>query len=184
MGMTVIEVEAILDGMLPIGRLAAQMRLADGVTADPEQLERLRLRLGAAVDAVERRLGRMLIARTVTLAGTSAGGRQVMVPIHPVTTVTSVSVRRGGVEVPLDVVSIEPMADRCAVLLSMPVRPDEALRVSVIAGYGEWTAIPPAMGQAVLLMAEALDAGEGPALVPMAETLLAPYRPVRIGRTV
>ena len=182
MGMTVIEVDAVADAMLPVGPLVAQMRLADGVTTDPEQLERLRSRLRAAIDLVERRLGRILLARKVTFAGSGPGGRRVSVPTQPVADDVVVTVRRGGSDMAIDVLALERGADGAVVVLASPVRTDEAFRVVLTAGAEAWPDVSAGIAQAILLTAEALDAGEGEALVPMVETLLAPYRVVRIGR--
>lgn len=182
MAMTVIEVGAISDERLPLGQLAAQMRLADGVIGDPEQGLRLRSRLRAAIDLAERRLGKILLLRDVILDGPVEGGRRIRLPVAPVAGIVDAAVIRGGIETPLGAVSIEAAGEGAVAVLSVPVGVDETVRMTVTAGFGDWAAIPEGVAQAVLLIAEALDAGEGPALVPMAETLLAPYRAVRIGR--
>lgn len=181
MAMTVIETATIADGALPVDRLAGQMRLADGVTTDSEQSTRLRLRLRAAIDMIERKIGRVLLSRSVTVGGTTADGRRLSLPIGPVSSVLDAWVDRGGVNVDLPGSTIEQSSHRAVVVLALPVRQDEFVRLTLSAGYGDWPDLPDGLSQAVLLTAEALDGGAGDVLTPMALALLAPYRDVRIG---
>ena len=181
MAVTVIEKGDVSDEALPIGELAAQMRLADGVTQDPEQSMRLRTRLRAAIDAIERRIDIVLLARTLTIAGQCEDMRRVRMPVRPVTRAVVASVRRDGLDVALAPISIENGRAEPWAVLSMPVRPSEWVELVVEAGHSDWAAVPGSLRQAVLLTAEALDAGEGEILTPMIATLLAPYRLVRIG---
>lgn len=182
MALTVIEMGEVPDEALPVGELAAQMRLADGATDDPAQAPRLRSRLRAAIDEAERRTGKVLVMRRAVLVGYSSDARRVSLPISPVGRVMDATVQRGGADVVLGGVDVEAGTYRPAAVLADPVRDTEFLTLTVEAGYGAWEAVPPGIRQAVLLIAEALDAGEGEVLTPMAATLLAPHRLVRIGR--
>ncbi len=182
MAMTVIDSEGIADGALPVAELAAQMRLADGFDVVPGLAARLRLRLRAAIGTVERRLGKAVIGREFTLAGPAQGGRRVVLPIAPVTGVVGVSVTRDGVPVLLGQAVVEEDCDHPVIVLPQSVGQGEWLRLTVQAGYGPWEAVPVDLRQAVLLTAEALDAGEGYGLGEAAQALLAPFRSVRIGR--
>lgn len=181
MAMTVMDSQGIADEMLPVEDLAAQMRLADGYDDVPGLSARLRLRLRAAIGTVERRLGKALIGREFVLSGIAGGGRRVVLPIAPVDAVVSVSVTRGGVSVALGGASVTPGPVHPVAVLRQDVREGEGLRITVRAGFGPWTAVPSDLQQAVLLTAEALDAGEGHGLGETAQALLAPFRTVRIG---
>lgn len=182
MAMIVTDSGGIADELLPVAELAVQMRLADGVVAAPDQAERLRLRLRAAMDIVERRIARVLIERDVTLTGTVEDGRRVRLPIAPVSAFLAGTVRRGGVDLSFGAGSIEADGHRTVAILPVSVRSEETVRLTLRAGYGAWAAIPDALRQAVLLTAEALDAGEGPGVVATVDTLLSPFRVIRLGR--
>lgn len=183
MAMTVIDSQGIADEMLPVEQLAAQMRLADGVDEVPGLAARLRLRLRAAIGTVERRLGKAVIGREFVLSGMAQGGRRVVLPIAPVDEVVGVSVTRDGVPIDLGTATVEPDTDCPVVVLPYPVGQGEWLRITVRAGFGPWNAVPDDLQQAVLLTAEALDAGEGHGLSEAAAALLAPFRTIRIGGT-
>lgn len=182
MAVSVIEKGEVSDGALPVGELVAQMRLADGVTNDPEQAARLRARLRAAIDAVERRTGMIILARTVTLAGQAEDARRIRLPVRPVIRTVVATVKRDGIEMALGPVGLEPGGDQAVAILSAPVRDAEYLSLVCEAGHASWMAVPASLRQAILLVAEALDAGEGVVLTPVAESLLAAFRDVRIGR--
>ena len=184
MPMTVIDSQGIPDESLPIVELAAQMRLADSYETVPGQEARLRLRLRASIGAVERRIGKAIIRREFILAGEVKAGTRIQLPIAPVDAIVSVSAARAGALFSLGNARIEPDAHRPVAVMKQAVIDGEWVRMTVKAGFGTWVEVPEALRQAVLLMAEALDAGEGPGLVPMAETLIAPFRSIRIGSTV
>ena len=183
MAFTVIETGTISDGDLPVDRLAAQMRLADGVADDPEQAKRLRLRLRAAIDLIERRIGRVLLSRSVTLGGRSTGQRRIELPIAPVSAVTAMSLHRAGGDVAHTLPRIEAAADRPVAILAQPIRAEEYIVMTVTAGVDAWDLVPHGLSQAVLLLAEALDAGDREILTPMVRSLLRPFERMRIGGT-
>lgn len=178
MVLMVLETEALADGALPVQQLAANMRLADGYAAVPGQEERLRLRLRAAIGAIERRLGRVLIDREVVLTG-SGGSDRIAVPVRPVNSLVLVEEIGAGPWSAVAGARLEE--DATGVALVLPGAPSDAsrLRVVVRAGYGAWDDVPSELGQAVLGWAEALDLGEPvPAEV---ERLLGPWRLLRLG---
>ncbi|WP_299818571.1 hypothetical protein [uncultured Jannaschia sp.] len=183
MSMTVIDSQGIADESLPVAELAAQMRLADQYETVSGQASRLRLRIRAAIGAVERRLGKVLIRREFTLAGEVGGGMRIPLPIAPVESIITVSAARAGVLFALGEARVLADAHRPVALMNRPVNDGEWVRMTVQAGYGDWPDIPEALRQAVLLMAEVLDAGAGPGLIPLAETLVAPFRDIRVGGT-
>ncbi len=76
---------------------------------------------------------------------------------------------------------IEPDGHQPVAVMKHAINEGEWVRMTVHAGFGDWPDVPDALRQAVLLMAEALDAGDGPGLVPMAEALVAPFRNIRVG---
>ena len=181
MALLLIEIDEVPDAALPLAELAAQMRLADGTIDDPAQAARLRARLRAAIDDVERRTGRALARRTAVLAGAAGDARRIALPVTPVARIVEARVRRGAADVPLGAVALETGVAGTVALLGEPVGEAELVTLVLEVGPDGWAAVPPGLRQAVLLIAEALDAGEGPALTPMAERLLAAHRPVRIG---
>lgn len=181
MAITAIDMGEIADVALPVEELAVQMRLADGVLDDPVQSARLLARLRAAVDEVERRTGLLLFARQMTLAGSTPGARRVRLPVRPVAEVVDAFVLRAGSRVSVGPVTMEEGPAEALVVLAQPVRDTEHLMLDVVAGYESWGAVPASLRQAVLLIAEALDAGDGEILSPMAASLLAPFRRLRIG---
>ncbi|MCK0166893.1 hypothetical protein MWU52_04945 [Jannaschia sp. S6380] len=179
--MTVIDSEGIADEMLPLAELAAQMRLADGFEVVPGQADRLRLRLRAGIEAVERRLGRALIAREFLLSGEVLGGRRVPLPIAPVEAVLSAAISRAGALFALDAATVEAGARGTEAVLARAVSDGEVLQLRVRAGYGVWSDVPGPLRQAALLLAEALDMGGDAEARRMAEAMMAPFRPLRIG---
>lgn len=182
MTMTVIETERVADVALPVMQLAVQMRLADGVAASPDQAERLRLRLRAALDAVERDTGRILLARTITLGITRGGQMALLLPFAPVGPQAGVSVERAGVQVDLGPTRVEADAHRPRLELPQGVAIDETVRVTVQAGFGTWDQVPDGLRQAVLLTAEMFDVGGAAELQPVIDALLKPFRSIRLGR--
>ncbi|WP_299651730.1 hypothetical protein [uncultured Jannaschia sp.] len=181
MPMTVVDSQGIAEESLPVSELVAQLRLADQYESVPGQEARLKLRLRSAIGAVERRLGKVLIRREFILAGEVKGGTRIVLPIAPVDSVISVSASRAGALFSLGEAMIEPDGHQPVAVMKHAINEGEWVRMTVHAGFGDWPDVPDALRQAVLLMAEALDAGDGPGLVPMAEALVAPFRNIRVG---
>lgn len=181
MVLMVLETEALQDSALPVAQLAAQMRLPEGYDAVPGQDVRLRLRLRAAIVALERRLGKILLAREVVMCGACDGDRRVALPIAPVTSLNTVEIVRDGRVTDVSGARIEEDAQRPWLVLPHSLPGDAKLRVAVRAGWADWVAVPEALAQAVLMSAEALDVGETPTSSAMVEGLIAPWRVRRIG---
>ncbi|SFI38637.1 head-tail connector protein [Jannaschia pohangensis] len=180
MAIRVQDGQAIADEALPLAELAAQMRLPDGFESVPGMAERLRLRLRSAIAAVERRLGKALIAREFTLIGVSEGGQKVSLPIAPVEAVLSSEADHSGTTETLGAASVDDDGYRPVAKLARSVARGDRLTLVVQAGYGPWTAVPPDLRQAVLLVADAMETDHGK--VPeAAEALLAPHRLLRLG---
>lgn len=175
MAMTVQGSDRIPDEALPVAQLAARMRLADGYEAIPGEGDRLRLLLAAAIATVERRSGRVTIARDVTVAGERGEGRRIALPVAPVQMLRVIEMAGGGGPVTVG----GTLDTQGGIVLSDGVRQGVPLRIVVRAGYGDWEMVPGELRQAVLMLAEALDTGEpvGAAV----DALIAPFRNVRIG---
>ncbi|UWQ16990.1 hypothetical protein [Jannaschia sp. M317] len=180
MVLMVHETEALADGVLPVAELAAQMRLPEGYAAVPGQDARLQLRLRAAITFLERRLGRILLARDVVLAGV-VNATRVTLPVAPVSAIVSVQELRPDAPVMLDGARLEVTGQGADLILPGSRIPGGPLRVTVLAGWADWDAVPGALAQAVLSTAEALDEGSGPILTQAVEALIAPWKSVRLG---
>ncbi|MGB3406877.1 MAG: hypothetical protein WBA67_05225 [Jannaschia sp.] len=181
MVLMVLETEALADEALPLAQLAAHMRLAEGYAAIPGQDERLRQRLRAAIATLERRLGKILIAREVVLTGTIGDALKIGLPIAPVQAVVRVDVLHGGVATPLEGVRIEQGGVSPCLVLPRRVPSGASVHATLLAGWGAWEAIPEPLAEAVLLTAEALDAGEDTVVGAMVASLIAPFRLRRLG---
>lgn len=180
MVLMVLETEALSDAALPVAQLAAQMRLPEGYDADPGRDARLQGRLRAAVVSLERRLGKILLSREVVLSGVASGRDRLPLPVAPIQSLVSVNEFRDGV--PSAVLGGRVDEDYQTPVLILPqcTSLGARLEVTVLAGWGDWSAVPDALAQAVLLLAETLDTGEDPAAVQVIERLIAPWRVRRI----
>ena len=181
MVLMVRETEALADAVLPVAQLAAQMRLAEGYAAVPGQDERLRQSLRAAIALLERRLGVVLASRSVMLSGPGADSDAIGLPVSPVSAVTGAQILRHGTVTLLDGVRIEERAGVVTAFLPQRVSSEATLQLTVSAGWSGWEAIPEPLAQAVLILAAALDEGDGSAAAPMVETLIGPWKRRRIG---
>jgi len=180
MAMKLQRSEGIADEALPVAQLAAQMRLAETYDIVPGQSERLRLRLRAAISSIEARLGKVLIAREVVVAGLTGVGQEILLPIAPVAEVLGAELTMRSGPRALGPVTLRSDPHRPVALLSEAVGEGLPLTMTLRAGYGTWNAVPDALQQAVLLMAETLDAGDMAVGVQI-DALLAPFRGLRLG---
>ena len=169
--MMIVERAAVEATDLPLDALAARMRLSDGWAAVPGQLARLEARLRAALDGVEARTGKALVLRSFTLEGPAA--ERVSLPLAPCVSVEALSVDGTAVAA----YGVERDLHRTVLVLP---RYAGRLRVEMRAGFASWDAVPGALSEAVLIYAEALDAG-ATALPDGVAALIAPHRPVRVG---
>ncbi|MEM9795793.1 MAG: hypothetical protein AAF919_04855 [Pseudomonadota bacterium] len=181
MTLMVLDAQGIADGALPVAELAAQMRLADDYDTVPGQAERLRLRLRAAISSVERQTGKALIARDFILSGQSSTADRIGLPLAPVAEVHTVRLLRTTGSEDVAVAGLETDTHRPVVALKGLITQGERIEIAVRAGFGDWSAVPDGLAQAVLLIAEGIDQGEGPMLTPTAAQLLAPWKVRRIG---
>lgn len=175
MVMMVLDRDAVPEAALPVAELADKMRLPDGWETVPGQFARMGRHLAAAIASVETRTGKVLLRREVTVAGSCPSDGRTLLPIAPVQYV--VEARVGGVIV--DVPSVEPDVHHPVIDVS-PARPGMQLQLVLDAGFGSWADVPPALAQAVLIVAEGLELAleEGGTV----RDLIAPWRPTRLRR--
>lgn len=180
MTLTIMSREALPDARLPVEELAAQLRLPDGWDTVPGQSARLARRLAGAVETVEARTRAALLLRSMSLEGRATGGRLMVLPIAPVVQLTALTVD----DVALDLAGalIERDGDQTRVCLAQALVPGAAIRVTVEAGIGEWSALPSDLAEAVLIKAENLETLADDGADNFVSRLIAPHRQLRIGR--
>lgn len=171
--------EEIAEVALPVADLVAALRLPDGYETVPGQMARLQARLRAAVETVEARSGKILLARQVTLTGGATGSGREALPVAPIAEVVSATMRQGPDDVALPDARLEPQGHRPVLVLGRHVRAGTALKVTVEAGYSAWAQVPAPLREAVLTFARGLDGGED--VAGTVDALIAPYRLRRIG---
>ncbi|MEL6587054.1 MAG: hypothetical protein AAFY65_04825 [Pseudomonadota bacterium] len=177
----VLESEGIANGNLPVAQLAAQMRLPDGYETVPGQSARLQQRLRAAIVSLERRIAKALLRRDFVLGGPVKGGGEVFLPLAPVWGVSRVELldAGGGETLPNAEISGGQMAP--CLSFGRALSQGAYVRITADAGWGTWDDVPEPLAEAALLMAEALDTGEGPAVNEVVDGLVAPWRLRRLG---
>ncbi|WP_371153682.1 hypothetical protein [Jannaschia sp. 2305UL9-9] len=181
MVLMVRDTEALVDAALPVARLTALMRLPEGYAAVPGQEARLQQCLRAAIQSVERRTGKILIAREVVLQGTAGGDDRLKVPVAPVSDVIEVQQSVNGTSAAITGATLFDDPHRPTLVLPRIPSTGTPIEVRVMAGWGAWDAVPAPLAQAVLMVAQALDTGTTDDLMPMVEQLIAPWRQRRIG---
>ncbi len=183
MAMMVQGSERIADADLPVAELAALMRLPDGYGDIPGQTGRLQAGLRAAIETIEARTGRILVARDVTLVGGAEGGARVTLGLVPVQSVRSIVARGVGGSIDLGPATVEAGAHTTTLALSRSVGAGTDLILTVAAGYSSWQQLPSPLREAVLLSARDIEEGvrDGAAQI---SCLISPYRPRRIGGSI
>lgn len=184
MVLMVRDTEALIDAALPVAQLTALMRLPDGYAAVPGQEARLQQCLRAAIQSIERRTGKILIAREVVLQGAAGGRDRLRVPVAPVSSILDVQQVVNGAREAITGVTLVEDAHRPAIVLPRVPPSAATVEVRVVAGWGTWEAVPAPLAQAVLMVAQALDTGVTDDLAPMVDQLIAAWRDRRIGGTV
>lgn len=190
--MMLSELTPLQGDVLPLAALRAHLRLGTGFGEDTVQDGVLETALRAAVALIERRCGIALLRRAFRLE--LSGWRDRVSQALPVTPVVSVDAVRlidgagaateipeahytlvtGGGTAVLEAVGLLPVVPRLG-----------RVEIDLTAGFGvAWSAVPGDLAQAVLMQAaafyEAREGGVG--LVEGARALLAPWRPLRLGR--
>ncbi|MEM9762212.1 MAG: hypothetical protein AAF968_06850 [Pseudomonadota bacterium] len=153
----------------PLADFKEHLRLAHGFADDGAEDVVLTRYLAAAVAVVERRVARALVRRSFTLsvARLERDGCLVL-PIGPVTAVTSASLEGGGAPVSLDVSgwSVTPCGTRQRVTAgggALPAIPaGRSMVLSFEAGLAtDWTGVPAELAQAVMMLAADFHARRG-----------------------
>ena len=194
-----IEETTVADAALPVAQFKAHLRLGTGFAEDDVQDEVLRSFLRAAIAAIEARTGKILISRQFSWTvynWRDATGE--VLPVVPVQTVTSVTLRDGGgQDTVLDQTAYRLERDsqrprlRPAGALLPTVATGGAAIVALVAGMAaDWGGLPADLGQAVLLLAAHYyeyrhETALGDGCMPFGVTsLIQRYRTVRFGSGV
>lgn len=192
--MMLIEQTVVADVALPVEQLRDFLRLGNGFASGGVDEDALAGCLRAALGAVEARTAKAVLARRfkwTTPAWRETSGQ--VLPIAPVGAVVSVEVvdMDGGREViAAERYRLQPDAQRPRLRpkgWALPTIPVGGFAEVVFdAGFGAWTAVPPDLGRAVLMLAAHYHdtrgaLGEGPGALPReVRGLLEPYRQVRL----
>jgi len=177
-----LEVPAI--GPEVLSELSAHLRLPEGFEGDPGEDATLERALRAALGGIEGLTRRAVLERRVLWE--THDWRRGEIPIAPISTIESVAV--------VDAEGASTVADGWRLLAkgptprieSPPRIPDGgSAEVVLVAGYGDWAAVPDALRQAVLMWAGHLHetraaVADGTEAPLGARELLAPYRRVRL----
>ncbi|MFN0114568.1 MAG: hypothetical protein ACKVPY_07830 [Paracoccaceae bacterium] len=160
--MMLTEVTQVPQAALPLAEFRDHLKLGTGFGDEAVQDAVLERSLRAALAAIEGRTGKVLFARNFLLAveGWSGSDRQVL-PLAPVSTVTSVTLRdaTGTATVVLTsawrLIRDFQRPSVASVGASLPAVPDGgAGEIAFIAGFSaSWAQFPADLGQAVLLLA-------------------------------
>ncbi len=194
--MMLVEETSVPTAALPIAELKAHLRLGSGFAEDSLQEDVLESFLRAAMAAVEGRIGKILIERSLTYGVTHwARTDRQSLPVAPVNAIESVTlVDRLGEEAQVAPSVYRLVPDSmtpclCPVGNTLPVIPSRGRAdIRFLAGYGpEWGDCPPDLQQAVLLLAAHYyeyrdETALGGGCMPFGVTsLIARYRPLRLG---
>ena len=160
--MILIEQAPVADAALPLQDFKDHLRLGTGFSDDGAQDALLKRLLRAGIAAIESRISKMLIQRSFlyTIECWRDPGEQAL-PVAPVQSITSVTlVDRVGVPTvitPTRYVLVRdthrPKLAAAGVLLpNIPT--DGTVEIVFVAGFGvAWSAVPPDLRQAVMLLA-------------------------------
>ncbi|TVQ55946.1 MAG: hypothetical protein EA355_08525 [Rhodobacteraceae bacterium] len=172
--------------------LAHHLRFSTGFGRDPVVEAAMRTALEAALRAVERRTGRVLVARRFGFAAPAwePGGRLTL-PVEPVTALVEIVLEdREGLRTahPAENFILAPESPPVVVARrgAAPARIPSGGRVVATfdAGWAAWSAVPAELRQATLALAaghfEGWRGDDAAASVGTVAALLAPYRRVRL----
>ena len=192
--MMLIELTPVPAALLPLTELKDHLRLGTGFADDAAQDSILEAYLRSAVAAIEARTDKALFSRDFVWKLTSWRGLQrEELPIAPVASIASVKIiEADGREIVIPPASyvLEPDAQAptlAAKGLGLPTVPVAGrIEIAFTAGYGAtWTALPPALRQAVLILAAEFhehrhETGSDAVLPTRVMQLIAPYRVMRL----
>jgi uncharacterized phiE125 gp8 family phage protein len=193
--MMLTEQTTVSGAALPLQALKDHLRLGSGFADDGMQDALVESYLRAAMAAIEARIGKVLLARRFLLTLQDwRGPSEQALPVAPVSALVSVRLV-DALGVPTVVVParyrLVPDTQRpklAAVGMLLPAVPSDG-RVEIVfdAGFGAvWSAVPPDLAQAVLLLAaefyeRRLDAGQRSFGLPVTvQALIEKWRTVRV----
>ena len=194
--MNLIEITKLGSAALPIVELREFLRFGSGLSDDGVQDTVLESCLRAAMGAIEARTAKILILREFRWQTDSFrmenGGA--VLPVSPLSWIRyfSIVARDDSLtSIPRTdfVVQNDHQRERMVPINgTMPKIPDGGFaKVTFYAGYGPWADVPPALQQAMLMLAASYYENRdtmlnGGGQMPLAvATLLAPYQRVRLG---
>ena len=198
--MMLVEETAPATAALPVAELRAHLRLGSGFELAAEASEDAALAgfLRAAIAAVEARTGKVLLTRRFRMRIEDWRDAEAQpLPLAPVLSVESVVIDDGyGLATTLPAADLRLVPDNQRPLLRpagalLPVVPDRGFVTIVFtAGFGaSWSAVPPDLAQAVILLAAQYyedrgSQGLGAALPMAVAALIERWRQVRtlVGR--
>ena len=161
--MMMMEVNSVPREALPVGDFAAHLRLAEGFEAIPGQLALLEGCLTSAIAALEARLGKYFLSRQFIVRTQKwTASDRLQFPAAPVTEVERIKlVHSGAEEVIVDpqTYALQPDAHRPELVSRVGALPalsvNSSAEITVKAGFAsEWSGVPAALRQAVLMLAE------------------------------
>ena len=189
------ELTTVSGAALPLQALKDHLRLGSGFADDGMQDALVESYLRAAMAAIEARIGKVLVARQFKLSLQDWRGQsEQALPVAPVAALVSVTlVDPLGVQTVLAPARYRLVPDThrpklAAVGILLPAVPSEG-RVEIVfdAGFGAaWSAVPPDLAQAVLLLAaefyeHRLDTGGRSFGLPVTvQALIEKWRTVRV----
>lgn len=189
------ELTTVSGAALPLQALKDHLRLGSGFADDGMQDALVESYLRAAMAAIEARIGKVLVARQFKLSLQDWRGQsEQALPVAPVAALVSVTlVDALGVQTVLAPARYRLVPDThrpklAAVGMLLPAVPSEG-RVEIVfdAGFGAaWSAVPPDLAQAVLLLAaefyeHRLDTGGRSFGLPVTvQALIEKWRTVRV----
>lgn len=186
--MNLIEERPVAADALPIAALKAHLRLGSGFADDGLQDGLVESHLRAALATIEGRIGKALIARPFRLVlHRWRDGLAQPLPLAPVASVEALTV--GGRLVPAGAYWLAQDMHRPRIVgfSSLPVIPEGgAAEIAFTAGFGDWSAVPADLAQAVMLLAAEYyevrhEAGLRVSALPMqVATLIGRWRTVRL----
>lgn len=193
--MMLIEQTQVPDEALPVAEFQDHLQLGSGFADDGLQDAVLLSQLRAAITAIEKDTGKVILPRTFKYVVTAwwDPGRQTL-PVAPVTAIQSLTITHiGGADDVVDVGSFRLVPDIHAPFLAantwhLPTIPVGGTAEIVFdAGYGsDWNATPRDLRQAVLMLAahfyETRSAtGDRSFIMPMGPAAIcARYKPIRL----
>ncbi|MEM6422443.1 MAG: hypothetical protein AAF698_07625, partial [Pseudomonadota bacterium] len=145
----------------PLSAFKEHLRLAHGFGDDGSEDGLLQAYLASAVAVVERRTGRALGRRALSLA-VSRYDRDgcLRLPIGPVSVIDSAAIETGGSALPLDPSAWRVEAGGTGQRVSRPaaglppIPPGGLIRIGFVAGLSAaWTGVPADLAQAVMMLA-------------------------------